>query len=257
MRQSHFFKAIGLIVILFAFISCGGQKPMVDEVKVNSQIIDDDVWISLSAKLSMGNVLLPNAVIPILIPKDGREIGQVSLLGDASGANFLAIELNVTETARLDLAYARLPNGALIPLMQDRQVIVVPLGKGAQLYISIVNKEAILGVAVPIKTFDSMGQKIGTGVLMPVFASGGVIGSAGIFTSKTAGENGIALVADISAQVGQYLDTNLVPDQSMSVLMQAQLAEDPVDAEYSARQQKRIDQELYKLHRKSKRLSLH
>lgn len=257
MKISNVFKAQGLVLLmLVTLVSCGGQKPMVTDVKVDSSVVDQDVFVSLSADLSIGNLLLPNATIPILLPKSGREIGLVTLMSGAGAVNRLAIELNVTETAQLDLEPARLPNGAMVPIIEDRQVIVVPLGKGAELYVSIIGNQAALGVAIPIKTFDQMGSKVGTAALMPVFAVDNVIGSAGIFTSKEAGENGIALIADVSAYLANLVQNNFLADHSNKVQMQAQDADDIQARKPSRSKEKRINRELYKLHRKRKRLSL-
>lgn len=266
MTISRIFKAQGLVLMLFALISCGGQKPMVTDVKVSTSVVDQDVMVSLSADLSIGNLMLPNATIPILIPRTGQEIGTVTLLSGA-GVNKLAIDLNVSETAQLDLEPARLPNGVMVPIIEDRQVIVVPLGKGAELYISIVGGQAALGVAIPIKTFDGMGRKVGTAALMPVFAVDDVIGSAGIFTSKEAGENGIALIADVSAYLGNLVQSNKVADHSRktlraasadSIAPQLSLAKpfEYKSVKPSRSKEKRINRELLKLHRRKKRLNI-
>jgi len=258
MTQFHSIKAFGLICALFVLVSCGSQKPMVTQVKVDTSVIDQDVWISLSADLSIGNLLLPNAVIPILIPKTGSEIGLVSLTSDGSGLNRLSVELNVSETAQLDLAQARLPNGVMIPIIQDRQVITVPIGKGAEIYISILGDQAALGVAIPIKSFDAMGSKVGTSALMPVFSTNGVIGSAGVFTSKDAGENGFALIADVSSFVSPLIGQNLLADHSRKVMQQAQQSEpELLDVKPSRSVENKINSELYKLHKRRKTLSLH
>jgi len=62
-------------------------------------------------------------------------------------------------------------------------------------------------VAVPISAFDNIGQKLPGLNFFPVVTSGNVIGTAGIFTGLNAGQNGIAVVADVSKVVnlGQLL----------------------------------------------------
>jgi len=101
-----------------------------------------------------------------------------------------------------------------------------------------------------------MGSKVGTTALMPVFSIDNVIGSAGIFTSKTKGENGIALVADVSAYLGGFVQSNKLADHSRKVLQQAEQSDAPRALSPSRSQKKRIDRELYKMHRRNKRLSL-
>jgi hypothetical protein len=249
-------KSTTLLLALFTLASCGGSKPMVNDVKVSTSVVDGDIHLSLSADLSIGNVLLPNASIPIILPKSGKEIGHVSLVNNGQGENTLGVDLNISETANLDLDSARLPNGTMIPLIADRQVIVVPIGKGTEVYISITGDQAAVGVAVPIKSFDQMGSKVGTSSLMPIFQTNGVIGAAGVFTSREAGKNGIALIADVSSFLGDFVNSNKIENHAFRMQQQQSSLDYSVQAP-SRRAEKKINKELYKLHRKRRVLQLH
>lgn len=267
MKSFNSLKSASLLILLFAFVSCGGSKPMVNDVKVENSVVNGDIYVSLSADLSLGNLLLPNATIPILIPKSGKEIGQVSLVYNADGENHLSVDLNVSETANLNLNSATLPNGSMIPLIADRQIIVVPIGKGAEVYISLTSDQAAIGVAVPIRTFDALGSKVGTAALMPIFNVSGVLGAAGVFTSKDAGKNGIALIADVSSHLGGFIQSNKIEDHSYRMSQNQQFGSfnllsksakvKSAPAGISKKARKRLNRELYKLHKKRKQLKLH
>ena len=68
MTNSPVMKAMVLLTLLVSFISCGSQAPMVKNVKVSTNQVDNDVLVSLSADLSIGAVQLPFTSLPIILP---------------------------------------------------------------------------------------------------------------------------------------------------------------------------------------------
>ena len=161
-------SSILLLVMSIVFTSCGSSSSMINNINVSTADIDGDVNVSLSADLNIGNLKLPNASLPIILPKGNKQIGTLSLATSAEGVNQLTVNLNVSETAGLDLESVALPNGNLLPLIGDRQVIKVPVGSGVEVYISLTADSAAIGVAVPLKVFDIIGQNVGTTSLMPI-----------------------------------------------------------------------------------------
>lgn len=247
-------RIVFLCIVSVFLVSCGSNKPMVNDVKVSTSVDGQDVMLSLTADLGIGNLQLPNASLPIILPKDGREIGQVSLSGVLGGKNILSIDINVSETANLEFASARLPNGAMIPLIADNSVLKIPVDN-VVVYLSLLEGAQAIGVAVPIKSFDKAGRKVGTTTLMPVFSKNGNLGAAGIFTSKTSGQNGIAVVTDISGKI-----ENLLNQSNARVAQMEQADSGSLDFRshsVSKSKKKRIDREMYKLHRKRTKLKLH
>lgn len=240
-----------LLATLLALVSCGSQKPMVDSIKVVPTVVDDDIIVSMTADLGIGNVQLPIAGFPIILPKTGKEIGLISLLTSADGKNQLHLEINVSEAANLEVAQVKLPNGSVVPLIGQNKTLEIPVGSKVKVYLSITETSAALGVAIPIKTFDAIGKKTGTAALMPVFNKNGVLGAAGIYTSKTPGKNGFALVADLSSKIAP-----LMASQMGIQMQQQEQSLDVTSLVPSARQEKRINRELLKLHKKRKRLQL-
>lgn len=244
-------SALLLLVLTFTFASCGKQKPMVTDLKVKPVYEGSDLAIALSANLSIGNVQLPSASIPIYMPKTWREIGAVEMVTIKPGQNFLKVKLNMSKIAQLEAKQSTLPNGGLLPLIGENKTIVIPVAKKVNIYVSFGDGIAALGVAIPFKTLDGLGAKVGTTNLFPVFNIGKVFGSAGLYTSKTAGQNGFALFADLTNVLDPVHFIELgSPEQTLkSINYNAQAP--------SRRTKKRIDREMYKLHKGRKRLSLY
>lgn len=245
---------LGLLSIFF--VSCGGSKPMVENVQVSTEHVDGDIWVDLTADLSIGDVTLPQASVPILLPKTGEEVGLLTLESSLDGSNSIVIELNVSDAANLDLESVKLPNGASVPLIGDRPVIAVPIGKGAEVYISLTSDSAALGVSIPIKSFDSIGEKVGTTALMPLFNKNDIVGAAGVYTSKTAGQNGFALVADVSNAIGNLVKQKSLDDH-MSRMPQMQQDVLDLNAHVPSRSKERkINKMLLKMHKRKQQLQL-
>lgn len=245
-------KKIVFLSFSLVLISCGADRAMVNNVEISTSVEQNgDILMALTADLGIGNLQLPNASFPILLPKDGREIGIVSLVGSLGGKNILSIDINLSEAANLDLTDTRLPNGAMIPLIADNPVLVIPVGK-VMVYLSLVEGAQVLGVSVPIRSFDKVGSKVGTTVLMPIFNKNGTIGAAGIYTSRQVGASGIAVVADISGKLSELpsFENQLIMPQM------EQISLDYSTQGPSRAQKKNIDRELYKLHKKREVLRL-
>ena len=252
-----FLKSLNRLVLvmpLFVFISCGSQKPMVDDVQVSTSSVDGDIVLSLSADLSIGDVQLPSASFPIILPKIGKEIGTVSLVAANGGENQLVLDINVSEAANLELAAVRLPNGTVMPLIANNPVLKIPAGK-VDLYVSLADGAQAIAVVIPIKSFDKIGAKTGTASLVPAFNKNGILGAAGVYTSRTPGQNGFVFVADISSKLGDIS----IPQLSASSQKSLQREEAQLDYTSlvpSRRAERRINKELLRMHRRKTRLKL-
>jgi hypothetical protein len=244
-------RVVLLLTISFVFVSCGGQKPMVTDINVKPGYQDNDVVLGLFADLSLGNVQLPAVQIPVYMPRSWEEIGNVSMTPVASGKNQLSVAINLSAIAQIEAQRASLPNGSTLPLIGDNKTIVIPVDNKLTIYVSFGDGVAALGVSIPFKTLDGMGAKVGTTALMPVFNIKGVFGAAGIYTSKSKGKNGFALFADLS----QVLDPIHFIDLGSPVSTLKSINYRSYSP--SSSKKKRIDKELYKMHKRRKKLRLH
>ncbi len=160
--------------------------------------------------------------------------------------------MNVSELADVNTAQATLPNGNMVPLIANNQVIAVNIGNGARLYLALSENVTAIGVAVPISAFDSIGQSLPGLNFFPIVNTGDVIGTAGIFTGAQPGQNGIAVVADVSKIVNMG---KLLPSTSAMMAIQAEEAQDSLKLDYrshmvSKSKKSKLDRMIYKLNKR-------
>lgn len=264
MTNSILIRIVSLASLSLFLVSCGGSKAMVKDVQVSTEYVDNDVHLTVSANLSIGNVVLPSSSLPIYMPKTWEEIGNISMTSAIGGQNYMEIDVNLSSVAHLQASQASLPNGSVLPLIATNKVITIPVGKGAELYLTIADGVAAIGAAIPFKSFDSMGAKIGTSSLFPVFNIQNVLGAAGIYTSKQAGKNGFGLFVDLSSVLDpvDFVDIGLA-DASRSMksarVMQAQSSAslNLSSIKPSSRKERRLNRELLRMHNRRRRLQLH
>lgn len=244
-------QVITLVVLSLFAMSCGkAPSNVLSGVKVETQTVNDDLWMSFAADLNLGAMSFASISLPIIHPRGQTPIGQLELINGLNGANQIKVSVNVSEIADVQTARAALPNGNMIPLIANNEVIAIRIGKGAFVYLAISQTVTAIGVAVPISAFDNIGQKLPGLNFFPVVTSGDVIGTAGIFTGLNAGQNGIAVVADVTKVVnlGQ-----LLPQAPMALI--AADNGDEVKLNYQsqsapAQQKAKLDQMIFDLNKK-------
>jgi len=241
-------KTFFIITALFTFISCGSQKPMVTDITVKPGYVDNDVYISLTAQLSLGNVTLPIVAIPIFMPKTFEEIGLIQMQTSGAGKNFMQVDINLSAIAHIEAQHGQLPNGGLLPLIGQNKTIVIPVKDKVTVYVSFGDGKAALGVAIPFKTLDGLGKKVGTTSLFPVFNIKNVFGAAGLYTSKTSGKNGFGLFADLTNVLDPVMFFDLGVADQLNLNYSSQVP--------SYKKEKRINKEMYKLHSRRQRLRI-
>lgn len=260
-----------LTVVAFSALvsSCGKQPNIVKDIKVVSTNHDSDIHLSLQADLDLGSMQFPSAVIPILHPDSRVQLGSVELQPVLGGNNQLRVSANISALTDLRTEMADLPNGNLVPLIAQNPTITIELGSGAELYLTLGSNAVALGVAIPIRQFDSIGSNVGSANLFPVFTIDQVIGSAGLFTGSKAGQNGFALVADVTNYVNMQdvfvpqFASELIAAKSMRSFVapvQAELEEIQLDyraQKPASRKEDQINKMIYNLNQKRTKLKLH
>lgn len=242
-----------LVVLLVTLVSCGNAPSNVlSGVKVSTETRDNDVWMSFAADLNLGAMSFATISVPILHPKGQTPIGQLELSSGLGGSNQLKVSVNVSEVADINVSRAVLPNGNMIPMIANNPTIAINIGSGAKVYLTLSETVTAIGVAVPIKAFDEIGSKLPGLNFFPVVNTGDVIGTAGIFTGAQAGQNGIAVVADVSKLVNIG---SLLPTQVSTFAIQAEEAQDNIQLDYrshagSKSQKSKLDSMIYQLNRK-------
>jgi hypothetical protein len=246
-----FVKLFTLVLFSLVVSACGKGRPqVVTGIQVQSSTVNQDVILALKADLNLGTMSFPAVSLPIFHPRGQMNIGSVDLLPVLGGKNQIKISVNVSALSDIQATAASLPNGNLVPLIAQNPTMTIPLGSGAKLYLTIGANAVALGVAVPIKQFDSLGGAVGAVNLFPVFAIDKVIGAAGVFTSTRAGQNGFALVADIT----QYVNMQ-------NIFVPSQVASSNVNLDYSvqapvAAKEEKINAIMLDLNRRNTKLKL-
>jgi hypothetical protein len=252
-------QTVTLVVLSLFAISCGSGGPsnVLSGVKVETKTINGDVWISFASDLNLGAMSFASISVPVLHPRGQTQVGQLELISGLAGQNQLKISVNVSELADVQTSTAALPNGNMIPLIANNQVIAVKIRGGASVYLALSEKVTAIGVAIPISAFDNIGRTLPGLNFFPVVNSGDVIGTAGIFTGMNAGQNGIAVVADIS----KVVNMGTLFKSSASLAIQAEEARDSLKLDYrsqsgSASQKSKLDAMIFELHKRKALLKM-
>lgn len=247
-------RFVTLVMLSLFAVSCGsGPNNVLNGVKVSSQTIEGDVWMSFAADINLGAMSFASISLPVLHPRGQTPIGQLELTSGLGGVNQLKVSVNVSELADVQASQAVLPNGNMIPLIGNNSTIAINIGKGAKVYLTISEKVTAIGVAVPISAFDSIGRNLPGLNFFPIVNSGDIVGTAGVFTGLNPGQNGIAVVADVSkvVNIGQILNSG----SSSLMAIQAEEVQDSVKLDLrshsgSAAQKAKLDALMFELHKK-------
>lgn len=259
--RTSFLKLITLVMLSLIVSSCGKTPQVVTGIQVQSSTVNSDIMLALKADLDLGAMSFPSVTLPILHPRNQTNIGSVELVPVLGGKNQIKISVNVSSLSDIQAVRATLPNGNSIPLIAANPTITIALGAGAKLYLTVGANAVALGVAVPIKSFDGIGSAVGAINLFPVFTLDRVIGSAGIFTGSQAGQNGFALIADVTQYVN--MQDIFVPQAEADLMKMANVQEEQAIVRLvytsqapSSAKEKKVNSMIYDLNQKKTKLQL-
>ena len=267
MSISRLFKSLLVSSSLLLLASCGGdgQVKIVNGLKVETTVVNNEVNLRISSDIDFGNIFFPSLQIPIF--RDNRQIGSVSMIPVLGSKTQLVVEVNASAMADLNVGPVLLPNGTLAPLIGTNTAISVDLGNRAKLYVAAATNAYALGVAIPISGLDSVGQSLGGLNFFPMFSIDKAIGAAGIFASREAGKSGFGFFVDITQYVqGLNWGAPAVATSAKAARAQALLAVDAASSmreiklDYtelrpSSKTKKKLDDMLYSMHKRKVRLA--
>lgn len=200
--MKKFFSGFVTTLMLVFLVSCGGSNSNVlNGIQVSTSQVGNDTMLSFSANLNLGAMSFASISVPVLHPRGQTPIGQLELTSGLAGQSQIKISVNMSQVADINVAQAVLPNGNMIPLIANNPTIAIRIGNGARVYLTLGQGVTAVGVAVPISAFDNIGQTLPGLNFFPIVQQGDVVATAGIFTGAQAGQNGIAVVADVSKLV--------------------------------------------------------
>jgi hypothetical protein len=189
-------KIIFLLATVMLLSACGSNS-IIQSITVSSVVdTEQNQWVNLDSKIKMGSLQFPALTLPILNPKNSSELlGKVSLAPGVDGLNLLSIQANLNQLKNNALTQDRLlPNGALIPIAGMEGVVSIKINERSKIYIGANATQFLVGLALVIPAFDSIGNYIpGASLFLPLPKESKVDGVAGAFTGAGSGQNGLGL----------------------------------------------------------------
>lgn len=194
---------------------CGKNgAQLVKDVRLTSFERDDGAYVEVRALVETLNLDFGGQV-PIFDPRrPGVSYGWVGLSPSVteSGSDlFLAVNLTLAQQGTsVDGRF--LPNGAFIPVSTGSvPVFGLRAGSNSLVYVALGEGVAMLGTAVTLREFDSIGKTLPGLNLFPGFDLGnGIRGLAGIFTGMQPMQSGLAFFVDASSALPKKPEVSAV-----------------------------------------------
>lgn len=200
---------VGLVLSLNVACSGGGNS-VVKNAQINTYANSGEQYADVSVDVNLFGMSLPSLSFPIQNPKNPTQVlGQLSLSQSTfpGATSELGLAMNLTKIASLPVGSANpyLPNGQPIPVtgVDPARLLTFDIGPSAKMYLDLntMAGSAIVGVALPIQQFDSIGSRLpGINVFPNFQLPNGIKGVAGVFTGGV-GQNGLAVFLDASAML--------------------------------------------------------
>lgn len=206
-----------LLLLALLFTGCGKdgqQQDIVKGVDVLTSLEDGDVYLSLAVLVKIGTANLTSITLPIYNYTDPNspKYGEISFKPTMEpGVNEIKVKFNMTFAAQVSGGYAKLPNGAELPIggLDESDVVQLEVEKiHSRIYLALQQKRALFGFAVAIQEFDRLNGKIPGANIFLGFDIKGVLGTVGLFTGDEAWESGLAFFLDIS----KYFNSDIIDD---------------------------------------------
>lgn len=198
---------ISLLLITGLLSACGKNNSFVKGVNAIFEEREGEEWIGVSTTLNTGLASLPPMSLPIYDKNHQRQLMTVSI-GNTGGKKPNTIIALSTNLSRLeDFPHCEsnsnaLPNGAPLPLADSsRELYCIPItNQSGRVYVSAHSdtKELMLGIALNVKEFQSIGKKLGKIDLFLPFEFQKIEGVYGFFTGKEKSQSGLGLFFDLS-----------------------------------------------------------
>jgi hypothetical protein len=195
------FAAVSVGLIGLGSLSACSKTNILNSVEVKvSDVAGGDQFITLGAKLNLGNAVLDSLQLPIRDPRTGVVVGNLGLQTGADGRQLVSLGVNASVALHADPLLGRtLPNGRELPLSLGAapgEVLAFPILQHSRVYIGgDIKTRVIIGVAIGIKALDGVANVAG----MPVNlffgqqVSSQLYGLAGVYGSPVANQSGIAV----------------------------------------------------------------
>lgn len=222
---------IGILSLGASFnIGCG--KSMVTAVNISTEEVNHDRYADLDIQFRTNGIALPTIALPIFDPSNpSQNFGELELKQISSSIGQAKVGVNLSVVARLPSGDPTLPNGNAIPLAgtsSASKVLSIPIPTTAFVLYLAIEMNAInpsqspllmMGLALPFRQLDSIGQSIGNSQMFLPFNVQGVTGTAGLFASKDLGKSGFGFFIDFAGLIPQKSTPAVISQFQLSTLL--------------------------------------
>lgn len=237
-----------LWMLAFIVVASGcGKNPLLTEPHLKTYEQNGDQYLEFGALIQSPFAGLPEFEKPLTNPQNPSQVyGKISIKEASPKGHQLVITGNMDAIGQGYTGPATLPNGRDLPVqnLEPGDVIALAVPSTlAQIYFGVTEQATIIGFAVPIKEFDTIGNFAPNLNLFPAFTDPktGIGGVGGIFTGKESGQSGLAFFVDFGP-----LNPSAMKEDSLTYL---------VEQKPSIRNQTRVFRKLAPLY--GKELHLH
>ena len=199
------YKNMVLMSLIMIGISsgCGQNASIIKQVDIQTEGSGQDAVAVLSTQLQLNGFSLGSFNLPIVDPRNGELLGSLSTAPLGQGLADVSVRVAVghlVQQGGYGLEPAILPNGTAIPIAAaGNDVWMFKIGSTSRLYLSFLQNETLMGYALTIPQFDSIGSQIPIGLnffpVIPIRPELDV--AAGIFTGTAHSTSGVAVFADL------------------------------------------------------------
>lgn len=159
-------------------------------------------YVNLTANVDLGSVQFNAVSIGVVDPKTGNPVGSVTF-GDTNGVGQIGVSVNADLFTHGDASIGNsLPNGSPLPTLLNLtpgQSLGIDLSGGTRIYVGgDLKSKVFLGVAVAIPGLNSAtsGISFPANIFFSVPFGTTTTGVAGLYTSPTAADNGVAVFGE-------------------------------------------------------------
>ncbi len=203
--MNRYVSVATLLAMTTVFSACSGKNSgsqFLKDMDVSISQIGPDSYINLKASVDLGSVQFDSASISVVDPQTGNPVGSVSF-SDSNGTGVIGLQVNADLLTHGDATLgSTLPNGSPLPLLLNLtpgESLGVNAGSSTRIYLGGDLKTKILaGVAVAIPGLSSAtsGISFPANVFFSVPFGTSITGVAGLYTSPTAQDNGVAVFGE-------------------------------------------------------------
>lgn len=206
-------KGIGIALIVAGVTLSGCAKINilksldVSVAEQNTGSSAGEQYITMTAKLDLGNAVFGELQIPVLDPQSGLIVGQLGLSTAPDGMQNVSLGVNASVVLHADRTLgSTLPNGRELPASLGAsagEILGFPILRHSRVYIGgDLQNRAFIGVALAVNALDDITNNVGASanVFFGQQFSPQVYGIAGLYGSPVPNRSGVAIFGRLNLQ---------------------------------------------------------